>query len=352
MHKTYIKPTSEMFEVEVSNIICTSKTTNSSEHNDSSHEKEIEEVNSAIQLLEAEIAKREEAEKINFPEKINLSEKYNLYGINIKESPNEQWEYIGSKTSPNGNRLDEYIINIEQNPSKPFERCKAIVIDGKYTNFCFESIPYDEDLALNIIFVFARNFLHKGEFTHQECRETYIDKCGNYSSFELVQDEDDLRFYLSTSSDTMDVTVYTTFVCASRPAPDENYITDYSAIFEQGKSMLETCVGLCQISGQVAGTVESIRDCNLLMFELTGREKLSATDRGMSSLLQKDDKLAIVQEDEVYAVYTSDGKTKAGYVPDDLHIGFGIMFPHGFIKEPKVLANSDGAIRVIVTLGM
>lgn len=352
LKKNYLTPSIDSIEIMPIDIIATSN--NSNTPNVTQHSKELEEKQKALDNLKSVIEQLEQEEKENFPEKIDPKDKYIFYGIDLQNSPTDSWTFMGAKTSSKGGKIEDFILDLPTGPTCPFKKCTAKIIEESVTNYIFEAVPFNEDKALNIIFLFERNILRDGEYTHEECRNTYVNQVREgYTHIYLNGPApENLKFSLGISPEEMDLTIHTSFLNPNRPQLAKDFVPDMYSVFNQGIKMLSASIVLCQINGEVAGTKELIEGCNQVMFETIKRDMIPVKDRGIASIMQKGEELLIDKVEDGFIVCTKDKATRVGYVPSGLDSAIDIFYKQNFIKDVRVLDNNSGNPRVIASFGM
>lgn len=357
MKKNYSAPKTLAISIDESELLAASVQKYQKED---SYISEFETQQKQIAALEARIKELQEEQKKNLPESINPKDRWKIYGIDLKECPNERWDFKQVETVKAGVKMETFSYKIPgykadiYNHALPFASVQAAIISDGQANFCFCNIPLDREKALDIIFAFVRNFVKNGNYTHEECESEYENQLegDNYKSLKIKStSDDDISFLLSFTGDEMSAVIYTKLECQNKPKVAEDYVPDMYEVFKKNIEMVRMCIGMCHIHGERCGTEELVEQMNQIAFYVIKREELPAKDRAITSILPKDTSLFLKETGDNFVVTTEDG-TRLGFCPTGLYLGLREMNANGFIKEAKIYDNNNGDIAVIVTFEM
>lgn len=138
----------------------------------------------------------------------NMTSWENFFGINLKESPNEDWTHIGTE------RDDDNIIRTFENYSindPYFSNVSAHVLGSRATNFFF-TCPYSWEDAFDIYFLIERDLVHNGNYTNTVAADKFR---GTFDSvFDTLEwNIDGCYIRMSRDCDTGDIELgaWTTF---------------------------------------------------------------------------------------------------------------------------------------------
>lgn len=110
---------------------------------------------------------------------LNMISWENFFGINLKKSPNEDWQFIETERNNNNtiSSFETYKIN-----DAYFSYVKALVIDSIATNFFFKC-PYSWNDAFDIYFIIERDLVHKGNYSNTAAAKKFRGNFGACTFF-------------------------------------------------------------------------------------------------------------------------------------------------------------------------
>lgn len=138
----------------------------------------------------------------------NMTRWENFFGVNLKKSPNVEWEDMGSEH--NGSNIIRHFERYDLNDTY-FSYVKALVIGSNATNFFFKC-PYTWDDAFDIYFLIERDLVHHGNYTNTAAANKFRGIFDSYyDSFDWEIDGCSIRMSRDIDTGDIELGVWTTF---------------------------------------------------------------------------------------------------------------------------------------------
>lgn len=142
------------------------------------------------------------------PNNPNMTSWENFFGLNLKTSPNKDWEVRGTDYS--GDNIIRTYENYNLNNTY-FSYVKALVIDSNATNFFFKC-PYSWDDAFDIYFLIERDLVHHGNYTNTAAASKFRGNFDSYyDSFDWEIDGCNIRMSRDTDTGDIELGIWTLF---------------------------------------------------------------------------------------------------------------------------------------------
>lgn len=138
----------------------------------------------------------------------NMTSWENFFGLNLKTSPNKDWEATGTEYS--GDNIIRTFENYNLNNTY-FSYVKALVIGSNATNFFFKC-PYSWDDAFDIYFLIERDLVHHGNYTNTAAASKFRGNFESYyDSFDWEIDGCNIRMSRDIDTGDIELGIWTTF---------------------------------------------------------------------------------------------------------------------------------------------
>lgn len=160
----------------------------------------------------------------------------NFFGVNLKNSPNENWAVIEEEY--NGNNLIRTYGNHCLNNTY-FSCVEAIVVNSNATNFFFKC-PYSWEDAFDIYYLIERDLVHHGNYANIDAANKFRGNFDSYyDSFEWEIDGCKIRMSRDIGTGDIELGIWTSFCNEEFLGKVEEFPAQEPAVVEEAESLAD-----------------------------------------------------------------------------------------------------------------